>query len=491
MASLQQMMNDHCAIGADDQAWLKGLVNEWHVLADTSFSDLVLWLPDRDDEAVFWAGAQIRPTTGPTALEEDVVGESIVYDDEHPVTGAHLSHEVVETSDNQLNAGIPVDTLAIPIIANGTCIAVLERHTNRMGVRAPGALEDAFLEVADTLTDMVHHRQFPVDPPSEPNLSPRVADGLVVVRNDGRISYATPNAVTAYRRLGHSGDLEGERIEEITQRLGLGLAAVGQSFTSDLRARAVHELDLGNRQASARLRIIPLTSAGGPAGILILVRDTTEIQERERQLVTKDATIREIHHRVKNNLQTVAALLRLQSRRMTTDEARSALHDAMNRVAAIAVVHEILSQAHSQAVEFDDIADRILRMVGDVAALSGRVSTRRVGSFGLVPAGAATSLSLVITELLQNAVEHGLKFTTGQVELRPTNTGSQISVDILDDGPGLPVGFDMATTNSLGLSIVATLVDDAGGSFSLCNRTADPDAAPDEHGTRARVTMPI
>lgn len=491
MASLQQMMTEHGDLTEEDQTWLKGLVNEWHILADTSFSDLVLWLPDRDAPAVFWAGAQIRPTTGPTALEEDVVGESIVYDDEHPVTGAFLSHELVETSDNQLNAGIPVDTLAIPIMSGDRCIAVLERHTNRMGVRAPGALEDAFLEVAEVLTDMVHRREFPIDPPSEPNLSPRVADGLVMVSNEGRIQYATPNAVTAYRRLGHIGDLEGERLPEMTQRLGLGLAPVGQSFTSDLRSRAVHELDLGNRQASARLRIMPLTQHRQPAGVLVLVRDTTEIQERERQLVTKDATIREIHHRVKNNLQTVAALLRLQSRRMTTDEARSALHDAMNRVAAIAVVHEILSQAHSQAVEFDDIADRILRMVGDVAALSGRVNTKRVGTFGMVPAAAATSLSLVITELCQNAVEHGLKFTTGHVELRPVNSGHQIVVDILDDGAGLPPGFDITATNSLGLSIVSTLVDDAGGTFTLCNRGDEPDAEPGEHGTRARVVMPI
>ncbi len=260
----------------------------------------------------------------------------------------------------------------------------------------------------------------------------------------------------------------------MTQRLGLGPGPRGTELHPDLRSRAVHELDLGNRQASARLRIMPLTQHRQPAGVLVLVRDTTEIQERERQLVTKDATIREIHHRVKNNLQTVAALLRLQSRRMTTEEARSALHDAMNRVAAIAVVHEILSQAHSQAVEFDDIADRILRMVGDVAALSGRVNTKRVGTFGLVPAAAATSLSLVITELCQNAVEHGLKFTTGHVELRPVNSGQQIVVDILDDGAGLPPGFDMTATNSLGLSIVSTLVDDAGGTFTLCNRGDEP-----------------
>lgn len=491
MASLQEMMDDHGGLAPDDQEWLKGLANEWHVLADTSFSDLVLWLPDRTDDAIFWAIAQIRPTTGPTALEEDVVGESIVYDDEHSVTGAYLSHDIVETSTNQLNAGIPVDTWAVPIMHGDTCIAVLERHTNRMGVRAPGALEDWFLTVADILTDMVHRRAFPVFPASEPNLSPKVADGLVVLTPGGVVRYASPNAVTAYRRMGYVGDLEGEPLMAITQGLGLDLDQVGQTFASDLESGQVHEVNLTNRRASARLRAIPMTLGEDPAGVLVLVKDTTEIQERERQLVTKDATIREIHHRVKNNLQTVAALLRLQSRRVHNEEARAALHDSMNRVAAIAVVHELLSQAHTQAVEFDDIADRILRMVGDVSTIQGEVTTRREGSFGLIPAAVATSLSLVVTELCQNAAEHGLNFQEGEVLVRPDNRGDQIVVDVLDSGPGLAPDYEERAQHSLGLSIVRTLVSDVGGTFTLTNRDEGPDAEPDVHGTRARVVMPL
>lgn len=486
-------METHGDLPSAEQAWLRGVVNEWHILADTSFSDLVLWIADADDPAIFWAAAQVRPTTGPTALEADVVGESIVYDDEHAVTAAYMSHEIVETSDNQISAGIPVDTWAVPILTRDAagdqiCIAVLERHTNRMGVRAPGALEDAFLEVADVLTDMVHHHDFPVDPPSEPNLSPRVADGLIVVASGGVVKYGSPNALTAYRRLGQLGDLEGERLTEVTTSLGLDLAQVGQSFSNDLRGSGVRELDLENRRASARLRIIPLSRAGERVGSLILVRDTTEIRARERQLVTKDATIREIHHRVKNNLQTVAALLRLQSRRLDSDEGRAALQDAMNRVASIAVVHEILSQAHAQEVVFDDIADRILKMVGDVTVLSGRVVPKRTGSFGQVPAAAATSLSLVLNELVQNAVEHGLRFQGGTVEIRPSNDRHRLRVEVLDDGPGLPADFVMGSTKSLGLSIVSTLVADVGGVFTLANRSDDEPGVP---GTRASVEIPL
>ena len=101
---------------------------------------------------------------------------------------------------------------------------------------------------------------------------------------------------------------------------------------------------------------------------MILCRDVTELRRRELELMTKDATIREIHHRVKNNLQTVSALLRLQSRRMTTDEARQGLEQAMRRVATIATVHEALSQGLTQNVDFDELIERQFHLAAELAS---------------------------------------------------------------------------------------------------------------------------
>jgi two-component sensor histidine kinase len=231
--------------------------------------------------------------------------------------------------------------------------------------------------------------------------------------------------------------------------------------------RGSAELDLETSTANVRLRVLPLSSEHGPDGLLVMCRDTTELRSRERQLVTKDATIREIHHRVKNNLQTVAALLRLQARRISSPEAKGALSDAMKRVAAIAVVHEILSQAFDSAVKFDDVADRLLKMVGDVAATGGKVRMVRQGSFGYVPADVATSLSLVLTELCQNAVEHGLREQSGEVLVRPQQQDGELVVEVCNLGEPLPEGFKITNSTSLGLSIVSTLVADLGGEFTL------------------------
>ncbi|MEZ5200513.1 MAG: histidine kinase N-terminal domain-containing protein [Micropruina glycogenica] len=484
MLTMAEVIDAHTSLKASDVMWLEHLVAEWHLLADLAFSDLILWVPDVDDN-VFWACAQVRPTTGPTALEDDVVGEDVHYDPEHQVTEAYLSHEIVKTSGNQLSAGIPVDVHTIPVVRDGRVIGIVEAHTNRMGVRAPGALEDAYLEAADVLSGMVHRCEYPTDTDkSVPWVSPRVGDGMIRVKADGVVAYASPNALSAYRRLGLTADLEGENLAHVTMALLRDRAPVEMSLPNVLRGQGQQEVEVETADVQLRLRIIKLADDAGPVGQLVLCRDTTELRSRERQLVTKDATIREIHHRVKNNLQTVAALLRLQARRISLPEAKGALSDAMKRVGAIAVVHEILSQAFDTAVKFDDVADRLLRMVVDVAATGEPVQLKREGTFGYVPADVATSLSLVLTELCQNAIEHGLGQQRGVVWVRPQQTDGRLVVEVTNDGEPLPPDFEIGSSNSLGLSIVTTLVDDLGGEFSL--RSGDKAV-----GTVARVSIPL
>ena len=200
----------------------------------------------------------------------------------------------------------------------------------------------------------------------------------------------------------------------------------------------------------------------------MLVRDVTDLRRRDRELVTKDATIREIHHRVKNNLQTVAALLRLQARRIDSPEAKLALEEAVRRVGTIAIVHETLSQEVLDEVGFDEIADRLGVMVTDVGARADRLVVRREGSFGLLPNETATALAMVLTELLQNAVEHGYPEESeraGSIVVEPERIAGRLRVTVDDDGVGLPDGFDLDTSVNLGLSIVRTLVEsELGGS---------------------------
>ena len=467
-----------------DREWLDAFVREWSILADLSFSDLVLWMPVDQSGERFQCVAQIRPVTGPTALEDDVVGEVIEYEPDHPVLVAWLSRQIAETSDNEISAGIPVDVWAIPVLRNGRPIAVIERHTNQMTVRATGALEENFMDAADILTQMLMRGEFPLVPPSDKALAPRVADGVIRVQTDGVISYASPNAVTGARRLGAAGDLEGENYREFIRGLRRKVEQVGQTLDSDMEGTVSLEFDIENNSASMRFVLLPLWLERSSAGMLVLCRDTTDLRKRDRLLVTKDATIREIHHRVKNNLQTIVALLRMQARRSQSPEAKETLRDAMRRVSSIALVHETLSTAIDEQVDFDAVADRILDMVGDLAAASGTVRARREGTFGVVPAAATTSLSMVLTELCQNAIEHGLNSSSGEIVVRPEREEKLLTVSVLDDGAGLPEGFMLGNQTSLGLSIISALMREMNGTLEITARNDQP-------GTAAIIRLPL
>jgi two-component sensor histidine kinase len=216
----------------------------------------------------------------------------------------------------------------------------------------------------------------------------------------------------------------------------------------------------------------------------VLLRDVTDLRRRDRELVTKDATIREIHHRVKNNLQTVAALLRLQARRIESPEGREALEEAVRRVGTIAIVHETLSQAFDEFVDFDEVADRLRVMVAEVSSRGAVVRSAREGSFGTITAEVATPLAMVLTEALQNAVEHGFGDGPGAITVTARRAPGRLLLTVDDDGAGLPVGFDLATSTSLGLSIVRTLVES-----ELAGRL-EVGAGP-VGGTRVEVELPL
>jgi two-component sensor histidine kinase len=304
--------------------------------------------------------------------------------------------------------------------------------------------------------------------------SPRVGDGFVRVDERGRVTYASPNALSVYRRLGWSGDLDGRVLAEVTRELVPPRRRPDEETLSAVLGGRVHrDTEVGDEQVSLIVRAIPLRAEGEHVGGLVLVRDVTDLRRRDRELVTKDATIREIHHRVKNNLQTVAALLRLQARRIGSEEARAALEEAVRRVGSIAIVHETLSQEVLDEVDFDEIADRLGAMVAEVGAgpdgHHDRPVVRREGSFGLLPNETATALAMVLTELLQNAVEHGYPGDgAGTIRVAPERIAGRLRVTVDDDGVGLPEGFDPELSPNLGLSIVRTLVQsELGGLLEL------------------------
>jgi two-component sensor histidine kinase len=247
----------------------------------------------------------------------------------------------------------------------------------------------------------------------------RASDGLIRLDVDGITTFASPNALSAFNRMGFADELEGEPLAEVTARLLAGKTVVDESLPLVVTGRVPWRIDIESRRVTVSLRAIPIRDQGNRVGAIVLCRDVTELRHQERELITKDATIREIHHRVKNNLQTVASLLRIQVRRTHSDEVREALSQAIRRVGAIAVVHDTLSEGLSQNVNFDVVFDRVLLLIAEAAASHNTtVHPKSTGTFGVLPSEYATPLALALTELVTNAVEHGLAGRrNGEVEI--------------------------------------------------------------------------
>ncbi|WP_341925451.1 histidine kinase N-terminal domain-containing protein [Nocardioides psychrotolerans] len=490
MPSMIELVRSHTDLGEEDVAWLQLIMADWQIIADLSFADLVLWLPDQRGHG-FWAAAQMRPTTGPTAYIDDIVG-TFVPAGRRPMLDEAWAHgRLVREGDPEWRDDVPVRVEAIPVRRSERVIAVIARNTNLLGVRTPSRLELSYLQTAADLTQMISGGFFPeVGQRSDHADSPRVGDGFLRVDAVGMVVYASPNALSVYRRLGLSGDLSGLSLADLTRQLVPPRRRPDEeTLSAVLGGRAHRDTEIGSDQVSLIVRAIPLRPEGEHIGGLILVRDVTDLRRRDRELITKDATIREIHHRVKNNLQTVAALLRLQARRIDSEEAKLALEEAVRRVGSIAIVHETLSQAVEETVAFDEIADRLGSMVTDVGSSGGRVRVRREGSFGVLPSESATALAMVLTEVLQNAVEHGYDAedaaTSGLITVTVQRLVGRLTMIVDDDGRGLPEGFDLDRSTNLGLSIVRTLVEsELGGQLTLGPRPAGA-------GTRAGIDVPL
>ena len=493
MSTLRDLVEEHTSLEPVDVEHLHRLAGEWQLVSDLSFADLLMWVPT-GQTGEFICVAQVRPTTAPTAYQDDQVGRVAGGPEVAHLSVARHQGRIWREGDPVWYGDTPARHEAIPVRGRGRegVIAIVGRDTNLSTARTPSQLELNYLTTADDLAQMITDGMFPPPRiPGETTSAPRVGDGLVRLDASGKVTYASPNAQSAFRRLGLTAHLVGEDLAAVIARLSSDPLEGGDMtdrISSALRGEAPARKEIEARGATVLSRALPLMPSGVPIGALVLIRDVTEVRRRDRQLMTKDATIREIHHRVKNNLQTVAALLRLQARRVKLPAARAALEESVRRVASIALVHETLShsvEVSDEIVEFDGIVDRVAAAAAEVAAAESLISMRRDGSFGPLPAEIATPLVMVLNELLLNAMEHAFEpGDGGEVVVRVQRMRRELMVTVADTGRGLPDGFDMDASERLGLQIVRTLAaGELRGSIELRAGTAG--------GTEAVLCIPL
>ncbi len=468
MSTLAELLRRSTDLGPAESEWLHLLIGDWQLIADLSFADLVLWV--RGPEGWVAVG-HVRPNTGPMVFYDDIVGTAASRTRAAILDESERSGSIIAKPVPTIRDDMSIREDAVPVARGGRTIAVVTRHANLTRGRTPSRLELTYRDLADSLMRMVAAEDFPsVSAPTGMRRgAPRVGDGVMHLDTEGVVRYASPNAVSAVHRMGHLGDVVGEILAQIVAD---GAARSGHSVDESLAVvamgRAAWRSEVETETAVVSLRAIPLMVDRTRTGAMVLLRDVSELRRREQELLTKDATIREIHHRVKNNLQTVAALLRLQSRRVPDEGARAALDEAVRRVGTIAMVHDTLSHGFDETVDFDEIALRGLRAVVEVATQENHVDSSINGTFGRVRAEDATALAMIISELVQNAVEHGLDRRDGTIEVtvrrHPAEDDGEelLTVTVTDDGAGLPTGFRPGLAG-LGTRIVTSFVQDLRG----------------------------
>jgi two-component sensor histidine kinase len=468
LATLSELLRDRAHVPEAVVDHLQRLVGSWGILSDLSFSDLLLFVPLADEGCRFLVVGQVRPTTSQTLHLEDLLGQEVGEDDRPLLSRAWGLGSVVEGEMAVASRGERARVVCIPVRYDGEVVAVMTREAPLVVGRRPGELERVYVSVFDRMARMVTAGSFPF-PVDEPLSSeaPRVGDGVMTLDAAGRVEFASPNAVNAMHRLGVYRGILGASLEE----LGLERSPVPVA----LKEKVPHseELELGD--VAVFIRCIPLVDQARAVGALVLVRDVTDIRRLDRLLLGKDVAIREVHHRVKNNLQTISSLLRLQARRLPRGDARHALEEAERRVRSIAVVHEILSRDTTDEVDFNEILPSLARMAEDLSTTSSPVRVSWSGEPGEMGAQVATPLAVALNELLQNAVEHaflGPDYLEGrrraEVHVSFERRGDELHVEVRDNGTGLPPGFSVDETTSLGLSIVRGLVNSQlGGSIKM------------------------
>jgi len=300
------------------------------------------------------------------------------------------------------------------------------------------------------------------------------SDGLIITDKYNRIVFANVAAVRIYKVLG-VGNLIGCHLfdRQLTMHVSKESVAVNRPYEKELEAG---ELILVQRN-------IPIIEGGNLQQRVVIVSDITEVRKKDKEILIKSAVIQEIHHRVKNNLQTIASLLRLQSRRTKSQEVKEALKESVNRILSISVVHEFLSQQDAERIDVVEVTRNILKLVAqNMLDSEFELETRFTGPTIILPSEQASNLALIVNELILNSIEHAFENQKkGLIGLDIKKTQQEYVLDLYDNGSGLPDNFDISKTKSLGLQIVRTLIeDDMGGNFQLINQA----------GTHAWITIP-
>ncbi|RZT21430.1 sensor histidine kinase [Fictibacillus sp. BK138] len=462
--TIQELCTQHTNLTMSDIEIIIEKSKSLQLTADLTQANLFIDCPANDGKHAIVV-AEAKPANAPSLYSKSVVGKYAYASFEPAVAFTHKTGKPMKRMRAITQEAKYVKQSVVPIKnGRGETIGSLimeedvseqVQHEKKVKV-----LSETNEQLSQTLIGLTEQDSI---------ISNMIQESLLLLDSKGKILYFNSCAGCLIKELDGKAEILGTFIHE---RLPF-IKGIYENSEGILQ----QEVNVGKKVLEVKQ--IVLVNQRQITGILVVIRDLTELREKERQLMVKSAVIQEIHHRVKNNLQTVSSLLRLQMKRGGGPEG---IQQSLNRISSIAAVHEeLLESSKIDEVEIKQLIERIGQMsIGSRMCADADVSIDFHGEEMYLKSDVAVSLALTINELIQNCLKHAFKQQhQGKIRIYFSNMQDHFEVVVEDDG----IGYSSSTQTSLGLDIVTTIVcHDLTGTFSIEKTNS---------GTKAVITFPL
>ncbi|MFC5402905.1 sensor histidine kinase [Cohnella soli] len=474
MPTIQELCQQHTYLTAQEAERIEQLSRHLQLIADVSQADVFIDCPMPDKSSALVV-AQAHPTTAPSLYRTSVVGQFAHAANEPAVMFSLASGQAVVGSRGISQEQVSMQQNVTPIKGHGgrTIGALIMEQDISEKVEQERNVE-RLMETTEQLSETLLAIAM-----SEGRVQSLMHEGILLFDVSERLTYANSRARELLREMGRPGIAPGDEIPS--------------PFIDRTLWRTVFEptgmlcREVQFDKLTLEVKAVAIFRGSRKVGGLLLVRDISALKEKEKQLMVKSAVIKEIHHRVKNNLQTVASLLRLQMRRTKHEEVARVYRDSINRIGSIALIHEMLAYGGLDTISFGDVVERIARTIIASSAKPEQLIGFQLSGDGLrLPSDEATTLALVLNEMIQNCVQHAfVRQRTGEIYVSVRAREHTGEVEVVDNGGGFTEneGEGEEGGTHLGLKIAETLIEEnLGGHIRVVSS---------ESGTTVRISFPL
>jgi two-component sensor histidine kinase len=447
---LKKLCEKHTELSKEDICILESIEEHLPSISNLVKGDIFIDCLIRDSGAAIVV-SEAKPSNTLSLYKNSVVGELALRENEPAVLrtleiGMGTSDLKAITQENRV-----VKQNTVPIKNTiGEVIAVLIMEKDITEDISKNRNMEILSETTDQLTQTIMNLK---EPDLRNTIDFNLINDAILVFDKYAISiYANHTAEELYKKLGYKDNIIGMKFNNLV------LSKVDFNNIISKNKSISFEITMG--KFCLQIKYAVSKKSKDECTVIMLIKDITDIREKEKQLILKAVAIREIHHRVKNNLQTIASILRLQSRRINNEEARNAFNESIGRILSIAATHEVLAQNGIDDVDIKTILGKIKdNAIRNSIQYNKKIDIKLLGDSLYVDSDKATSIAIIINELIENSLEHAfVKENHGYIEIVIKKGIMYSNISVRDSGQG----FDKYPKEhgSLGLDIVKSIVKD-------------------------------